>query len=657
MGKVTLSGIKHRLKTVVTGTVIRLGIAPEPSTFGAAPKRSAGFAPWLKRRQQMVGSDLARGWQLAQPQRPMSARVAVVVHLAPSAPQVQPVVEMLSSIPVPFDLFVTNSTGSKVDVDTSSLQNLGNVSVFEAPDQGRDLLPLVTLVNADLLEPYELVLKLNSEAEGTDLVQSVERVSSILAAFADDPSLGILGPASAIRGAEAWGENRELVEAVMQRLQLGLEGRDLRFVAGHTYWIRGFILQGLRSLQISEWDFESEFGQLDGTMAHALERVLGLVADEAGFDVTATDLIGSLAVRKSWGRFMPDSQRTPRARVLALYSTDFHSSESDAGWAPAGQMLWAELAATRPLFRGQSQPLLPSQLGFYDAREPDVLAAQFTLASEAGLEGFAFNYFWHEGEARDTEPLVAHLAGDNMNPFCLVWRNGLSPLRADGESEQISVGSALGFFDDVVDILKDPRYFKIGGKPVLVVGSLDLLENQESVIAEWRAKASKEGLSGITLLILDEGLRPEVALESQNHDGTDGAVTVPARGDFLAAISKNVVSLGQRFHGTARRYDLLANYNQRQLFGLQSLKTYPLIPVAFDNTPEKRAFADILIGSNPFTFHRWLNGAVLSVAERERDERVILIHGWNDWRVSAVLEPSDRFGKTFLLAVRDALWR
>jgi len=46
---------------------------------------------------------------------------------------------------------------------------------------------------------------------------------------------------------------------------------------------------------------------------------------------------------------------------------------------------------------------------------------------------------------------------------------------------------------------------------------------------------------------------------------------------------------------------------------------------------------------------------VRAVAHREVSERVVFINAWNEWAEGAVLEPSDRFGSTFLLAVRDVV--
>ena len=59
------------------------------------------------------------------------------------------------------------------------------------------------------------------------------------------------------------------------------------FVAGSMFVARRAALTALASLELDEGEFETEAGQTDGTLAHAVERVLTFSAAAAGLRVAA----------------------------------------------------------------------------------------------------------------------------------------------------------------------------------------------------------------------------------------------------------------------------------------------------------------------------------------------------------------------------------
>ena len=78
--------------------------------------------------------------------------------------------------------------------------------------------------------------------------------------------------------------------------------------------------------------------------------------------------------------------------------------------------------------------------------------------------------------------------------------------------------------------------------------------------------------------------------------------------------------------------------------------------VTFDNTARRQWRSDVWFGSNPYTFRRWLAAACSAVSHRDPQQRVVFVNAWNEWAESAVLEPSRRFGRSYLLAVRDVVF-
>ena len=121
-------------------------------------------------------------------------------------------------------------------------------------------------------------------------------MGTILAAFEADADLGIVTADGSVLGPSFWGQNAPVTATLLRRLGLDLEPRALRFAAGSMYWARASILRRLADLRLTAADFEDEAGQIDGTTAHALERVIGILAADAGLRVLQrSDLPGTTA--------------------------------------------------------------------------------------------------------------------------------------------------------------------------------------------------------------------------------------------------------------------------------------------------------------------------------------------------------------------------
>jgi hypothetical protein len=122
------------------------------------------------------------------------------------------------------------------------------------------------------------------------------------------------------------------------------------------------------------------------------------------------------------------------------------------------------------------------------------------------------------------------------------------------------------------------------------------------------------------------------------------------------AQSTDILELDERFVGNVMNYGAMARAAEQKILGGVGEGRYPGVMVNFDNTARRQWRPDMWYGSNPYTFRRWLRSTAESLADRDRDSRVIFINAWNEWAESAVLEPTQRYGSTYLLATRDALY-
>src|SRR5450759_2225584 len=495
---------------------------PELSVIGpiAAPASPADFGMWLSRIGGRNVAGHPESWKL-RTDLPLESpsRVAAVVHVY-YANLLPEILRNLESIPVEFDLFVTNASGRAVSIDPDSIPLLQNVRVLDVANHGRDILPLVSLVNAGLLDPYELIVKVHTKESAWraqhdlggsgaawrdellgGLLGTGANVEASLSAVAERPELGVITSGGSVLGPEYWGDNQAVAHTLMRRIELGFDESQLRFPAGSMYWIRGFLLQGLRALNLSAADFEKEAGQVNSTTAHALERMVGLLTAEAGQSVEeAGPALANAPTSESWHRFRRESARLPRARILPFYLPQFHPIPENDRWWGTGFTEWTNVSAALPVFAGHHQPKVSRAMGFYDLRLDLVREQQVDLARRHGVSGFMYYYYWFAGKRMLQLPVEQLAAGDGDFPFCIMWANENWTRRWDGRSDDVLIGQnydevpAETFIDDILPFLLDDRYLKVDGRPLLSVYRPGQMADFPAVVKAWRKRASEHNL-------------------------------------------------------------------------------------------------------------------------------------------------------------------
>jgi lipopolysaccharide biosynthesis protein len=655
-------------------------LAVNPAAFSGRTNSPADFSAWVERGVGVRNGGFPDAWRM-RPDLPIAnpARIGVVVHVF--YPELlAEILAQLPAIPVAFDLIVTNASGTPIDIDQTALPNASTVIVVDVDNHGRDILPLVGLVNAGLLNAYQVVLKIHTkrsdwraghdELEGTGaawrerllgaLLGSEANVSGILDGFATTPSLGVVTADGSVLGREFWGDNEAVVAGLLRRLELDLRRDFLTFPAGSMYWIRGFLLQGLRALNLSAHDFEIEAGQVNATTPHAIERLIGIVTTEAGLAVRErSKLPATDDGDEDWRRFEIDRPQRPRLRLVPFYLPQFHPIPENDRWWGSGFTEWSNVAAARPVFLGHHQPKLPADTGFYDLRLEQTTALQARLATAAGVDGFMYYHYWFAGQQLLEGPIRSRLESDIGLPFCLMWANENWTRRWDGREGDILMGQryeevpAARFIEDVAPILRHPRYMRIDGRAVIAVYRPAQIPDLSAVVASWREHARRDGIGELFVLNVDV-VREFHGLEQDPAEtGLDGSLGFPPHNALWDWLPHQHVGAPPGFAGNILSYHAMVDDAVRKLQQHVPDHYFPGVMVNFDNTARRQATPDIWFGSNPYTFRRWLAAAATAVAHREFDRRMVFINAWNEWAEGAVLEPSDRFGSTYLLAVRD----
>jgi lipopolysaccharide biosynthesis protein len=597
------------------------------------------------------------------------ARIAVVVHV--HVPErLRPVLDQLRHIPVDYDLIVTNSSGTPVTIE-GDLGRLRDHRVLDVADHGRDVWPTVAVVNSGLLDPYLLILKIRTERDEwrpaaaarragslDPLLGDHDNVSDILGAFREDPSLGIVTADGSVSGPGSWGDNRWNTRELARRLEFDVEDADLRFPAGPAYWCRGIVLQGLRALSLSHLDFEPETGQADATVAHAVERLVGIVTTEAGLVTAERSGVHAAPGSVSW-QGLDGRPLAPRVRFVPFYLPDFHPTPENDRWWGAGSTEWTDVTAARPNYHGHHQPRLPQDLGFYDLRLDETRAAQAELASSAGIEGFMYHYYWFAGRRLMSRPIEQLLHGDLQFPFCILWANEDWTRSRDGDPSDVLMAQdhervpAAHFLEDVAEFLADPRYITVDGRKVLAVHRPEQLPDFPAVAREWRAIARRRGVGELYLLRADLGGLMEGIEEEAADSGLDGSLAFPPHNHLWSWVDGESIGVRPGFTGNGLRYDDLVEDSVLRAWSDLDPDHYPGAMVTFDDTARRQDASDFWYGSNPYRFRRWLCALATAVGHRDRDHRMVFVNAWNQWGQAAVLEPTQRHGRSYLLALRD----
>lgn len=264
-------------------------------------------------------------------------RLAVVLHLF--YPEYwSDFASALAELPGHTDIFITTPFEKLEWVRKIVANDFPAARVSGCDNRGRDLGPLVGLLQHVALEDYDYVLKLHSkrsphlppgrgELWRRSLLAGLlprGRTAELLDHFEQHPDVGMAAPASWLTSLrQAWGydANRAQVQQLARRLGFDSEAADYRFAAGTMFWARGAVFRSLRRLGVKPDQFEAEAGQLDGTLAHAMERIMPLLAFDAGLEIQ--DIPSAFAVEPPH----PREATTLEAWLQARRLTDAEAQE------------------------------------------------------------------------------------------------------------------------------------------------------------------------------------------------------------------------------------------------------------------------------------------------------------------------------------------
>lgn len=378
------------------------------------------------------------------------------------------------------------------------------------------------------------------------------------------------------------------------------------------------------------------------------------------------------------------------ARVIAVYLPQFHPiKENDEIWGK-GFTEWINVAKARPVFKGHYQPQLPSELGFYDLRVPEVREAQAELAKEYGIEGFCYWHYWFGNGKRALETPINEVlrTGKPDFPFCFAWANhswstatwnNAKTVKKDFEflkQEYLGEEDYIAHFYALLPAFKDKRYITVDGKPLFAIFDPSDIPDAEIrlFINTWNKLAIEHGLKGFHFVARIASVTKMTAKDAKErlYGGFVKYYSHYLELGFDAIWSNNkrrseILSHGYLsfllsrvlYHvfnaGTLSRYDykkIIHNYFTEE----DKLEyVYPMVIPKWDKTPRQGKKADIYLNNTPELFEEHMSDALQIVKNKQAQHRIIFLQSWNEWGEGNYIEPDIKFGRGYLEALKNAI--
>lgn len=341
------------------------------------------------------------------------------------------------------------------------------------------------------------------------------------------------------------------------------------------------------------------------------------------------------------------------ATLVAFYLPQFHTIPENDEWWGKGFTEWRNVTRALPQFEGHYQPKLPGDLGFYDLRNVEVMHEQARLAREYGISAFCFYFYWFGGKTLLETPLRNWLNDKTIDlKFCLCWANEKWTRTWDGRGDEILIDQKhspeddIAFIEHVAEYMRDPRYLRVDGKPVLLIYRPSLLPDAKSSASRWREWCEQNGIGSIHIAYVQGFERPApVSL------GFDSAVQFPPNGSDTSSVSDSLHLINPDYRGNVLDWRDMANQ-----FIDQKTSSYVLhaaVNCGWDNEARRSGQGRCYLFSSPSGYRDWIS-RVARATDSVGMGQPIFINAWNEWAEGACLEPDARFGYAYLNATREA---
>lgn len=221
---------------------------------------------------------------------------------------VKPFIDRLNVNRIHPDLYISVTTShhrDKVALLTEGYQGK-IIDIQVVPNRGRDIGALLTAVGNMMIAQYDIIGHFHTkktpwitpEAFGQtwfdflleNLIGGHAAMSDIiLTTMATHPNIGLVFADDP--GVYGWTKNYNHAKKLARKLGLGsINVKHFNFAAGNMFWVRSKVLKPLLELGLTWRDYPPEPIRNDGSLLHAIERLITFIVRDLGFCTALTNI-------------------------------------------------------------------------------------------------------------------------------------------------------------------------------------------------------------------------------------------------------------------------------------------------------------------------------------------------------------------------------
>jgi len=236
--------------------------------------------------------------------------LAIHIHLF-NLEQSSFIIENLRKVENKFDVLISVCKDEHIRIaeklfSPKIIENMNRRIIKLVPNRGRDVAPLLVGFNEEQKD-YDLVCHIHTKKSVhfdwgikwseylTENLISSSAIKNIVQEFENDKNLGIVYPPIYKGIYNFWNNNNlnqmgvrgliEVCSSLLSKMNIDkkVDRYSLYYSVGNMFWYRPDALKPLFNMGLKYSDFPEEPIQVDGTIAHAIERLHSIVADSRGF--------------------------------------------------------------------------------------------------------------------------------------------------------------------------------------------------------------------------------------------------------------------------------------------------------------------------------------------------------------------------------------